>query len=345
MSSTAPPGTRGEPGAGRPCVFIGGSAGAIEVLVELLPLLSPDLSAAVLITLHVGRTGTSVLPMILDRVGGIHVVTPEDGEVLANGTVYVAPRGQHMVAEGGRVRLQTGPTEHGVRPAIDPLFRSAARSYGPKAIGVIVSGMLDDGVAGLREIKAHGGWTLVQDPREAAFPSMPESAIAHVDVDYVLPVAGLAACIQRLVSAPPRRSVSAPGPMAKEHARGLEPSPPPGMETDVTCPLCGGVLWEEIEDRLTTYRCRSGHVYSPQSLLSVQGDGLDSAIWRPIRIMTERGALLHRLSERAEQQGRGHAARMYSEQAVDALRRASELRRAAHSDPATRAGRDDDPDD
>ena len=179
------------------CVFIGGSAGAIEALAELLSRLPEDFGAPVMVALHVGMTGASVLPSILDRVGSLHAVSPADGESLVRGVVYVAPRGRHLLVEDGRVRLGQGPTEHGVRPAIDPLFRSAAREFGPHAIGVVLSGMLDDGTAGLGEIRAQGGWALVQQPSEAAFPNMPQSAIGNVDVDEVLPIAELAAAPRR----------------------------------------------------------------------------------------------------------------------------------------------------
>ena len=313
-------------------VFIGGSAGAIEALAELLSRLPSRLPAPLLLVLHVGRSGASVLPSILDRVGTLHAITPVDGEELANGVVYVAPRGKHMVVEEDSVRLNEGPAEHGLRPAIDPLFRSAARAFGPRAIGVIVSGMLDDGTAGLREIRARGGWTLVQAPDEAAFPSMPESAIANVDVDYVLPIGDLAGKIAELVSDGRQRSrgpvPAEPPPLEEPLADALGGPDPPGMRTDITCPQCGGVLWEEVEDRITIYRCRAGHVYSPDSLLAVQGEGLDSAIWRPIRMLQERGALLRRLAARAASQGRERSARYFHEEAEDALRRADEMRRA-----------------
>jgi two-component system chemotaxis response regulator CheB len=310
-------------------VFIGGSAGSIEALAELLARLPGDLAAPVLVVVHVSRTGITVLPAILDRVGELHAVTPTDGDALADTIVYVAPRGQHMIVEGGAVRLNEGPTEHGLRPAIDPLFRSAARAYGSRAIGVILSGMLDDGTAGLREIRARGGWTLVQAPEEAAFPNMPESAIANVDVDYVLPTAELAVRIEQLVVGASTRA----GRLAPE-SRGTVASfdadfdALPGMRTDITCPQCGGVLWEEVEGRLTMYRCRSGHAYSADTLLAVQGEGLDTAIWRPIRMLHERGALLRRLAERAKMQGRMRSAAFFEQQADDALRRATEMRRA-----------------
>lgn len=319
-------------------VFLGGSAGSLEALAELLSRLPSDLAAPVLVVLHVGRVGTSVLPAILDRAGELHAVTPLDGESLMNGVVYVAPRDRHMLVEDGCVRLVGGPTEHGMRPAVDPLFRSAARAYGPRAIGVVLSGMLDDGAAGLREIGARGGWTLVQDPGEAMFPSMPRSAIASVDVDAVLPVVELAARIQQIVAARPRLAHAATLDVdPDEHAR---PRRPPGMRTDISCPRCGGALWEEVDGRLTTYRCHAGHLYSPDSLLAVQGEGLDMAIWRPIRMLQERGALLRRLAKRAEGEGRERSARYFRDQASDTLLRANEMRRAA-TDPhgaAARAG-------
>ncbi len=316
-------------------VFVGGSAGGIEALAELLSRLSPDLAAPVLVVLHVGATGMSLLPAILDRVGSMHAVSPTNGEALRNGVIYVAPRGQHMLVEGGHVVLSAGPTEHGLRPAIDPLFRSAARSFGARAIGVIVSGMLDDGTAGLGEIRARGGWALVQQPAEAAFPSMPESAIAHVDVDFVLPAAELADRIEELASSPTIRDAEAATPRRQPAdpylAEGDGPAPA-GMRTDITCPVCGGVLWEERERRLTMYRCRSGHAYTADSLLAAQGEGLDNAVWRPIRILTERGALLRRLGARASQEGRERSAQWFGQQADDALRRAAEMRRAADAD-------------
>jgi two-component system chemotaxis response regulator CheB len=315
-------------------VFIGGSAGGIEALAELIAGLPGDLPAPLLVVLHLGRSGASVLPSILERVGTLHAITPVDGESLANGVVYVAPRGKHMLVEDGRVRLYEGPAEHGLRPAIDPLFRSAARACGPRAVGVILSGMLDDGTAGLREIRARGGWTLVQTPDEATFSSMPDSAIANVAVDYVLPVSELAGKVAELVSSGHERpgatrngsTAEVAEPVADELE--LDGPEPPGMRTDITCPRCGGALWEEVEDRITIYRCRAGHAFSPDSLLSVQGEGLDSAIWRPIRMLQERGALLRRLSTRAASQGRDRSALYFDDEAEKALKRAAEMRRA-----------------
>jgi two-component system chemotaxis response regulator CheB len=197
--------------------------------------------------------------------------------------------------------------------------------------------MLHDGTAGLREIRARGGWTLVQTPDEAAFPSMPESAIANVAVDHVLPVGELADKVIELVSEGQQRGENGTptpsfevDPLAGE-LEGLEPS---GMRTDITCPQCGGVLWEEVEDRITIYRCRGGHVYSPDSLLAGQGVGLDSAVWRSIRTLQERGALLRRLAARASSQGRERSAHYFDGEADEAMRRAAEMRRVLSDVPS-----------
>ena len=317
-------------GAGGITVFIGGSAGAIEALAELLRRLPGELAAPVMVVLHVGRSGASLLPAILDRVGELHAVSPTDGESLADGVVYVAPRGKHMLIEDRRVRLTEGPAEHGLRPAIDPLFRSAARACGSRSVGVILSGMLDDGTAGLGEIKARGGLTLVQAPDEAAFPSMPQSEIANVEVDYVLPVAELGEMVAELVSSGSERAATVHGdPGAPDPPTDVPGgAEPPGMRTDITCPRCGGVLWEDVQGRFTIYRCLAGHIYSADSLLAIQGEGLDEAIWRPIRMLHERGALLRRLATRATNQRRERSADYFNEQAEDALRRAAEMRAA-----------------
>lgn len=319
----------------RMAVFVGGSAGAIEALAVLLSHLSRDLAAPVLLVLHSGERGPSVLPTILDRLGNLHAVAPVDGETLLDGVVYVAPRGSHMLVGDGVVQLGNGPAEHGLRPAIDTLFRSAARAYGPRAIGVILSGMLDDGTAGLGEIRERGGWALVQAPDEAGFASMPESAIAHVSVDAVAPAAELATRIAQLVADATLR-----GPIADDErprtavpAVAFDGPEPSGMRTDVTCPRCGGVLWEEVRGELTLYRCRSGHVYSADSLLAMQGEGLETAIWKPVRMLHERGALLHRLARRAAGQGRERSARFFQEQADEALRSAAQMRTAIGVEP------------
>lgn len=194
--------TSNRPMAPRDLVVVGASAGAVPVLLELATRLPADFPAAVLVVLHVGAH-RSVLPDLLKGRGALPARHAVDGQALQPGTIAIAPPDQHMLVEAGRIRLQHGPKENHARPAIDPLFRSAARAQGRRVIGVLLSGCLDDGTAGLRAIKDGGGVAVVQDPADAEHPEMPRSALAHVDVDCCVPGAQLADTLVRLV-APPR---------------------------------------------------------------------------------------------------------------------------------------------
>lgn len=178
-------------------VVVGASAGGVEALRALAAGLPTGFPAAVLVVAHVPATRPSLLPQILTAAGTLPAAHAVDGETLAAGRLYVAPPDRHLRVEGRTVRLSAGPRENFARPAINPLFRSAARAYGRRAAGVILSGALDDGVAGLRAIGRQGGVTVAQDPREALFPPMPEAAIRNATVDFVLPVAGIAALLAR----------------------------------------------------------------------------------------------------------------------------------------------------
>ncbi len=327
-------------------VFIGASAGGVEALAELIAALPHDFPAPVLVVLHVSPRGTSVLPEILTRAGALTARNPGDGERLGPGIVYVAPGGVHLIVEDDRARLGDGPAEHGVRPAVDTLFRSAARVYGPGAVGVVLSGMLDDGTAGLLEIKHHGGVAIAQDPGSAAFPEMPRSAIENVAVDYVLTPTEIGAMIDAIVRrAPPTAPTPTP---ARARAPGPVPAPagetpahpaagtevkegwqPPGMRTEVTCPTCRGVLWEEVEGGLTMYRCATRHAFTADTLLAMQGQALESAVSQPVRALRERGMLLERLAKRARQRTRGDTATRFHEQAAQAFTEADTLERAA----------------
>ena len=185
--------------AKRNIIVLGASAGGVDVLSKLVAGLPVGFPAAVFVALHVSAHGRSMMPEILSRAGALPAFHPEDGEEIREGRLYVAPPDKHLLIKQGRVRVVRGPRENGHRPAIDPLFRTAARAYGPRVIGVVLSGMLDDGTAGLRVIKAQGGLAVVQDPAEAVYNSMPRSAIEHAPVDFVAPVTELAALLVSLV--------------------------------------------------------------------------------------------------------------------------------------------------
>ena len=198
-------------------VVVGASAGGVEALAELAASLPSELSAAVFVVLHLPPTGTSALPEILHRHGPLPAAHVKDGEPIQPGRIYVAPPDHHVLLRTGHVHLSRGPRENGHRPAIDPLFRSAAREYATRVIGLVLSGALDDGTAGLLAIKSRGGIAVVQDPADALYPGMPSNALGHVPVDHVLPAASIGKLLARLIAAsaePPSELPAAPGPPA-----------------------------------------------------------------------------------------------------------------------------------
>ncbi|MEO8077868.1 MAG: chemotaxis protein CheB [Acidobacteriota bacterium] len=327
-------------------VVIGASAGGVEAISAVVASLPADLPAAVFVVLHVSR-GRSVLPEILTRVGPLPAVHPDDGTAIQHGRIYVARPDHHLTIERGRVRMLHGPTENGSRPAVDPLFRSAARTYGSRVVGVVLTGALDDGTAGLAAVKEAGGITIVQDPAEAFASSMPRSAAAFVPIDYTLKVAEIGARLTALARSGADRlateeaaSLSAPE-LAPErlgpHVVAMEPDagrPPlalsegdrPGKVSVFTCPECHGTLWEAEERGLVRYRCRVGHIYSPESMLAAQTDSVDRALWIALRSLEERAALTHRLAARARTRNNLWVAKTFDERALAADGHAATVR-------------------
>jgi two-component system chemotaxis response regulator CheB len=289
----------------RDMVTIGASAGGVEALSRLMGMLPSELPASVFVVLHLLPTGTSVLPAILDRRGNLPCASARDGEPIERGRVYVAPPDQHMLIDDGHVSLTRGPRENGLRPAVDPLFRSAARAYRERVVGVVLSGALDDGTDGLRFIQARGGVALVQDPREALYPGMPQSAIEHNAVDQIVPLAEMADAICRLLDTPTIPHMPPPDQIEDEPeaADRSDDAPTAGALTGLTCPECGGALWEDQEHGFPRFKCHVGHAYSPASLQSEQGEALEGALWAALRSMQERGQFYRRLARRQEPYG------------------------------------------
>jgi two-component system chemotaxis response regulator CheB len=313
-------------------VVIGASAGGVEAISTIVSDLPRDLRAAVLVVLHLAKV-RSMLPEILTRAGRLPAIHPEDGDRLEYGRIYVARPDHHLVVGPGNVRVVHGPTENGCRPAIDPLFRSAARVYGPRVIGIVLTGGLDDGTAGLAAVKEAGGIAIVQDPDEAFAPSMPRSARAFVSVDHVLPVREMAVMITELT-----REETEPQPLTPGvHVTPLESdlgAPPivlherdrPGKVSIFTCPECHGTLWEADDRGIVRFRCRVGHVYSAESMLAAQTDSVDRALWTALRSLEERAALTHRLAERARDRRHHWVARAFEERALAADGHAAVIR-------------------
>ena len=313
-------------------IVIGASAGGVEALSTLVSELPRDLRASVLVVLHLSR-GRSLLPEILTRAGRLPAQHPHDREPLQYGRIYVAPPDQHMTLEGDAIRVLHGPSENGVRPAVDPLFRSAARIFGPRVVGVVLTGSLDDGTAGLAAVKEAGGVAVVQDPDEAFAPSMPRSAMAAVRPDHVLPVREIALLVRNVVLEDAEERATLTGP----HVSQLEPDlgrPPlavgpedrPGHVSVFSCPECHGVLWEAEQGGLLRFRCRVGHVYSPESMVAAQTDSVDRALWAALRSLEERAALTRKLAARARSREHNWIARAFEERSHAAAEHAAIVR-------------------
>jgi two-component system chemotaxis response regulator CheB len=292
----------------RDVIVIGASAGGVQTLQGLVAQLPPELPASVLVVLHLMSAGTSVLHNILDRAGPLPATPARDSEQLERGHIYVAPPDFHLLLRGPNIHLSAGPRENGHRPAVDPLFRSAARAYGPRVIGVVLSGMLDDGTDGLRLIKQRGGATVVQDPTDALYGDMPRNAIRDVDPDRVVPLAEMGAVLFDLIDAPLTSTADATAEDPEEQAIDLVEvefgrDDIEGDPTLLTCPDCGGVMLERAEGGVVRFACQVGHSYSPESFDDEQGEALESALWTAIRTLDERADLLRRMARRAGRHG------------------------------------------
>jgi two-component system chemotaxis response regulator CheB len=328
----------------RDIIVIGASAGGVEALVTLVRGLPADLLAAVFIVLHVPAHGTSALPSILNRAGTLQAGYPSDGQKFQQGRIYVAPPDHHLLLKDGTVRVTRGPRENGHRPAADALFRTAARTYGRRVIGVVLSGALDDGTAGLMAIKSLGGVAVVQDPGEALYPSMPSNARDQVAVDHCLPVAQIAALLARLVNEPVEEpagadpvnpDLSQEADMAELEVAAMQDQHRSGTPSAFGCPECGGVLWELHDEQQLHFRCRVGHAWSPDSLLAKQADALEAALWTALRALEESVGLSLRLARQAEQRGYSRASARFREQSRSAEEHALVIRKVllSHTNP------------
>ena len=278
-------------------IVIGGSAGALDVLLSLAAGLPADFGGSVFVVSHVGANH-SQLPLLLATAGPLPAKHGEDNEVIRPAHIYVAPPDRHMQLRDGRIRLNRGPREHFTRPAIDPLFRSAARQYGAAVIGVVLSGTGSDGASGLEEIKAAGGLALIQQPEDALFPEMPQTAAAVVEIDRVVSSAQLAAVLAELVAQPVRswpRIVPTDTDMTE-----LE------KPAAFTCPECGGALREAGRGGLKMYRCHTGHAFAADELLVQQLDEVERAVFAAVRVLNEHAELCRRMIVDANRAGRTH---------------------------------------
>ena len=289
----------------RTIIVIGASAGGVEALAGIAGELPAGFPAALFIVLHIGAH-KSELPWLLNQRGPLRAAHPADGAAIAAGQIYVAPPDHHMTLEAGRVRLTKGPRENLARPAIDPLFRSAAEDYGADVIGVILTGGLNDGTAGLFEVKQHGGLAIVQDPAGAENPSMPRSALAHVAVDHCLPLGEIAPLLVKLVMARAKAARPTPQPATKTQVPEMTAEFTLNHPVAVTCPDCGGALRRKELGALTQFQCHIGHRYTAEVMVATQLLAMERFIESAMRSMNERAELCREMAEKvdADQDGK-----------------------------------------
>lgn len=322
-------------------IVMGASAGGATALSTIVAALPASLPAAILVVMHVGARN-SVLPEILGKTSALPVRFAEEREPVRPGRILLAPPDRHMLvantAGHAAIELTRGPKENHTRPAIDPLFRSAAAACGARVVGVILSGYLDDGTAGLQAVKACGGKALVQEPQEAQAPSMPQSAIDHVDVDWRLPAADIAPALLALAGGQPAPARATPALPPAPHwiavenrfARGvgnMEQLEKIASPSTFTCPDCQGTLWELHGQQPQRFRCHTGHSFTAQVLGDLQHDKAEEAIWAAVRALQEKEKLYLSLAAKAQVRLHPGAAAEYGAKARQAREQADVLKR------------------
>jgi two-component system chemotaxis response regulator CheB len=294
----------------RHIIVLGGSAGALDPSLTLAAGLPRDFPAAVFIVSHIGGN-RSQLPELLSAAGSLPATHARDGEEIRAGHIYVAPPDYHMLIKDGRIRLSHGPREHFTRPAVDPLFRSAAASYGTAVIGVVLSGTGSDGAVGLAQICAAGGRAVIQDPSDALFPDMPQSAAAAARVEHIVGAKDIAATLIGLTKEPGPDQTTQDSEIDMDTGDLERP-------TGFTCPECGGVLRELHDAPLKTYRCHTGHRFAADELLTKQLDEVERAVFVAVRVLNEQAELCRKMIGDAQKAGRTHGVAYWSRLKLEA---------------------------
>ncbi len=317
-------------------IVVGSSAGGVDALSRLCASLPADLPAAVCVAQHLSPSAKSMLPLLLDRAGPLKALTPVDGQAIEHGYIYVAPPDHHLLVRPGKLLVRRGPFENRTRPAVNALFRSAAISYGSRVIGVVLTGLLDDGTDGLIAIKAAGGTSVVQDPDEAEWPSMPRNALKRDHVDSVMRLSEMGTLLTALTREIAGPSIPLPQEYttedliaAQEFAVMETEIVTPGHASHFSCPDCGGVLNQLETGNELRFRCQVGHAFTPLGLANAQNEELERALAIAVRTHRDRIRLFAKMWENAEQRGLPHAvvrwreASAESEQMIEVLEQAT----------------------
>lgn len=311
---------------GHDIIVMGTSAGGLKALGAVLSQLPADLGAAIFVVQHLAPDKRSYLPQLLGDVCKLPVRAPADGAPFMRGHVYIASPDRHLLLNGNRISVLCGPQENRFRPSIDALFRSAARSYGSRVIGLVLTGALDDGTVGLQAIKQRGGVTVVQDPREADYPSMPRTALSYVKIDQMVGIAGAGALLVRLVAEPAAAQKDFPSTPAleiessiaeqtmntREFLQNVERI---GTPTSYTCPDCNGAIWQIGDEEPLRLRCHIGHSFTGEVFSAAQSHNIEGALWTAIRLMEEKSTLSRQLADRNRTQNQLDAADAYKKEA------------------------------
>jgi two-component system, chemotaxis family, protein-glutamate methylesterase/glutaminase len=327
-------------------VVVGASAGGVETLIKLIEKLPKAFPAPVLIVQHLSPHRPSTLPYILGRVSKLPVVAATNLQRIEPGRIYVAPPDRHLIIEDDHLKVIRGPKENFSRPSVDVLFRSAAVVFGPRVIGIILSGGLGDGASGLHAIKSAGGVAIIQDPNEALYPSMPLAAAQEVRIDSILPVTKIADELVKLTNKPltnmkKKKSTKkqAKKNLAKKELKQskldedqLDKEGQYGTPSVYSCPDCKGVLWEIKDGDLIRFRCRTGHGYLPEVLSERQSDNIESSLWAAMTALEEKSSLSQRLAQKFTDMGDVRAASRFRQKSQDSLSKAEVIRQILTKD-------------
>ncbi len=318
----------------RDVVVIGASAGGIEALQELCSRLPIDFNAAVLVAMHISPHSDGFLPRVLSRAGPLPATHAQNGAPIQKGHIYIAPPDFHLLVERDLLLTCQGPRENHNRPAIDPLFRSAAAAFGRRLIGVVLTGLLDDGTSGLMLIRARGGVAIIEDPRTALFPAMPTHAMERVPDAIIGSIADIPDLLLKLThekvgEVTPLSTldpVERDARLADFDMTELEKDSHLGKPSLFGCPECGGVLWEIDQHGLLRFRCRVGHAYTANHLQTEQRQAIETALWSGLRALEERACLYRGMARRAQDSGQDRTEAIYEERAATAAENARNLR-------------------
>jgi two-component system chemotaxis response regulator CheB len=321
--------------ANRDIVVIGASAGGVDALQRLIAQLPGDLRASIFIVLHISPHLPSYLPQILRNTGKLPADHPSNGLEIQQGRIYVAPPDHHMLLHSDGIRVIRGAKENRHRPAIDPLFRSAAVSYGPRVIGILLTGNLDDGTAGFIAIKRAGGVLMIQSPEDAQYPEMPLNAARALDVDHILPLSELAEQLINIINEQmPDKPKSSEDPNAKFETNitefdldAISNEKRNGEPSAYACPDCKGVLFEINDGELVRFRCRVGHGFSRESLAIEQGEVIEQALWTALTTLEERASFLRKMARESRAKEQLINLKIYEKRIQDVEEKATAIRK------------------